>query len=589
MTVSDRLYKLREKMKAQKLDVFLVPQGDEYQNEFVPDYLRRLQWLTNFSGSAGMAIIGLEHAIVLSDGRYSVQLRQEVDPSLYEVGDSVSESVSSWIKKRVKALSIGFDARLHSKNFIDQLQRDLSNTPLQFQALDKNLIDDIWQQEKTFEHESVVAFSDEIAGRSAQEKLKLLAGHLQTQGLDSFVITQLDSVAWMLNVRGRDVPHNPVILSKAILYANGRCDWFVEPQKLTPAIITLLKDFVSFYNEDECEKRISDLKDKKVGLDTLRSSLWYFNRLQECGAQIVPAKDPVIDIRACKTSQEIEGMRQAHIKDGVAMVRFLTALSELDVTQETEMSLDQRLLDQRRRDFDFRDTSFETICGWQDHGAIIHYRAIPQTAHNLSHTGVLLLDSGGQYKMGTTDITRTLGFGALSAEIKRNFTLVLKGHIALSMAQFPQGTTGAQLDILARQPLWQEGLDYAHGTGHGVGCYLSVHEEATSLSPRSKEAVKAGMVLSNEPGFYKEGHYGIRIENLILCVDTGQTYFDGRAKLAFETLTLCPYDRNLIDVDLLTRSELDWLNQYHKKVFDILSDFLNDSERRWLQDATQVL
>ncbi len=591
MKTAEKLSALRSNLKNLGVDGFIVPRTDEYQNEFVPECFERLAWLTGFTGSAGFAVILPEIAGVLSDGRYTIQLKNQVDQTLYEIGDSIKVTLSDYLTHEAKSGQvIGYDAKLHSPKQIQMLEAKLKEKSITLKALDKNPIDIIWADRPPEPMAKVEIFPEKYAGRSSAEKRMAIAQFIKDQGAKACVITLPDSIAWLLNIRGSDVSHNPVALSYALLHDDGRAEWFISTEKVSSDVLRHAGNTVEVFEPAKIEERLAMLAgdDKPVMIDPQRSSKYFFDVLKKNKIIIREEKDPCILPKAVKTTAEQEAMIAAHVRDGAAVTKFLYWLSN-NAQGKTEVEIADQLEVFRKADPMHRDSSFDTICGWASNGAIVHYRAEDKSAATVKGNGLLLIDSGAQYADGTTDITRTIAIGTPTDEMKDRYTRVLKGHIALASARFPQGTTGAQLDSLARQALWQAGLDYAHGTGHGVGCYLSVHEEAAGISPRGTEAVLPGMIISNEPGYYKEGEYGIRIENLILCNKTGDKTEDGRDMLYFETLTLAPIDLSIVDLRLLTDSERWWVNDYHFRVRDVLSPTLEPAEKSWLDQVTKFI
>ncbi len=591
MKTAEKLSALRAHLKNLEVDGFIVPRTDEYQNEFVPECFERLAWLTGFTGSAGFAVILPEIAGVLSDGRYTIQLKNQVDQTLYEIGDSIKVTLSDYLTHEAKSGQvIGYDAKLHSPKQIQMLEAKLKEKSITLKALETNPIDEIWADRPPEPMAKVEIFPEKYAGRSSAEKRMAVAQFIKGQGAKACVITLPDSIAWLLNIRGSDVSHNPVALSYALLHDDGRAEWFIATEKVSGDVLRHAGNTVEVFEPAKIEERLAMLAgdDKPVMIDPQRSSKYFFDILKKNKITIREEKDPCILPKAVKTTAEQEAMIAAHVRDGAAVTKFLYWLSS-NAQGKTEVEIADQLEAFRKADPMHRDSSFDTICGWASNGAIVHYRAEDKSAATVTGNGLLLIDSGAQYADGTTDITRTIAIGTPTDEMKDRYTRVLKGHIALASARFPQGTTGAQLDSLARQALWQAGLDYAHGTGHGVGCYLSVHEEAAGISPRGTEAVLPGMIISNEPGYYKEGEYGIRIENLILCNKTGDKTEDGRDMLYFETLTLAPIDLSVVDLRLLTDSERWWINDYHFRVRDVLSPTLEPAEKSWLDQVTKFI
>lgn len=559
---------------------FLVPRADEYMGENVPACAERLKWISGFSGSAGCAIILDDRAVVLSDGRYTIQLRQQVDADCFAVGDSTQVTLADWLAENTNGKIIGFDPRLHTAAEIKKLE----DKNITLKALATNPLDEAWDDRPAAPMAKVSIFPDQFAGQSAKDKIETLAAQVKDSGASAAILTLPDSIAWLLNIRGGDVAHTPVALSQAVLRADGSVQLFIEAQKVTDAVRTHLGNRVEIADPDALEQELKALpQGKPVWLDEARSPYWFKQTLSAAGIAIQDKKDPCIDPRAQKNDAEQQAMKSAHIRDGAAMVKFLCWLeAEAPNGTQDELSVEKKLIEIRASAPEYKETSFDTIAGFGPNGAIVHYRATEKTNAKITAPGMLLVDSGAQYEDGTTDITRTVAIGTPSDEMRYHYTLVLKGHIALARAKFPVGTTGQQIDALARAPLWQAGLDYAHGTGHGVGCYLSVHEEAASISPRGKDALQAGMILSNEPGYYREGHYGIRTENLVLVVEAGTCADTGKALLAFETITLCPYDARLIDVNMLDDEEKQWLRAYHQRLNSALAPYIGETEKNWL-------
>lgn len=563
---AQRLDQLRAEMKAHQVQGFLVPQTDAFMGEYIPKSAERLAWISGFTGSAGMAVILVDKAVAFTDNRYAIQIMQEVDGGLYDYADMVQTRVHAWIKENGDDRDIiAYDPWLHTHAQI----KNLEDNDVSLKAVETNLIDNVWIDQPRVPSEPVFSFSDETAGRTAGDKRKLVAEELVGAGLDAFVIADPQSIAWLLNVRSTDVPCTPLPLSYAVIYADSSVDWFIAESRVPEDVKNRLGSAVSIIAPDTLVQRFAEISEKaRVGLDHKRSPIAFRNFLNQGSCDIVDLKEPCIDIRACKTAVEIAAMKVAHIRDGRALTKALAWIEEESSKGElTELIVDAKIREYREATNVLQDVSFETICGWKSNGAIVHYRVSEKTSLHIQGQGILLLDSGGQYLDGTTDVTRTIALGGEpTAEQKRNFTLVLKGHIGVATAVFPEGVTGAQIDMLARRALWAEGLDYGHGTGHGVGCYLSVHEEATSISPRSNDAIKAGMVISNEPGYYKEGEYGIRIESLVVVVEMGRTLEDGRQLLGFETITMVPLDEKLIDWHILNDEETRWVRDYQEKV-----------------------
>lgn len=591
-----KLDALRKEMRKAGLDGFLVPRMDRYQGEFVSSGAERLAWLTGFTGSAGTAVILADRAAIFSDGRYTIQLARQADKKLYDVYDSAKKTPGQWLREQAgKSAVIGYDPWLHTPRSVMALQGLLAEGTKLVPAA-RNLLDAVWTDRPGLPSAKAEIFPVKIAGVAGAKKIERIAKTLQDKGLLAAVIALPDSMMWLLNVRGCDIESTPVALSMGIVGADGAVQWFIDHKKITPGLRGHVGNAVSILEPEALEKCIEDLaalaKKKKlpIALDFARAPVWFKHKLEAAGAELTDFKDPCILPKAMKTRSEQESIRRAHVTDGVAMVKFLAWLEEkAGKIKLTEMSVSEKLESFRREDESYSAPSFPTIAGFAANGAVVHYRAGPETDRAIRAPGLLLLDSGGQYRYGTTDITRTIAIGKPSGDMKRHYTLVLKGHIALARARFPEGTTGAQLDTLARQPLWAEKLDYAHGTGHGVGCYLSVHEEGASISARGHEPLAPGMLISNEPGYYREGHYGIRIENLVLVKDAGKAPESGVKMLEFETVTLVPIDVTPVIPEMLAAEEKAWLNAYHEKVRETLSPLLGKKLRAWLAVRTRPL
>lgn len=560
----NKLELLREQMRGHGLNAYIVPHADEYLGEFIAPYAERLKYLTGFTGSAGHAVILRDEAYVMSDGRYTLQLEQQLDLEIFTPLDSTKHPLKDWLYDRMaRGAVIGFDPSLHSIEQIEQLKKRLEAKGITMSATDDNLVDAVWGDRPPPPRNPVIAFPDNLAGLSSAEKTALICDDLTRQGADAAILTQPDSICWLKNIRGSDVEFTPI----AQTYA------YVE---VATQAVTLFRGANLPY----------PVQGKTIAIDEIHTPYIFKKLCAEQGAYIKNIKDPCIAPKSRKTAAEQDAIRKAHILDGAAIAKFLYWL-EKNAIGQSEISVAEYLEQCRRENPAYKGQSFPTIAGFGSNGAIIHYRASAATNKTISADSVLLLDSGGQYLAqdcaGTTDITRTIAVGQVSEEIKRHYTLVLKGHIALSRAKFSVGTTGVQIDALARLPLQNEGLDFAHGTGHGVGCYLGVHEEAASISPRGKDALEEGMLLSNEPGYYKNNSHGIRIENLVF-VRKGQS-----DTLEFETVTLAPYDKSLIVKSLLTDDEIEWLNAYHARVAETLSPLLDVSVASWLHEACQRL
>lgn len=579
-----RLEALRKQIAEAGLDGYIVPRADEYQGEYCAPYAARLEWLAGFTGSAGTAIILSGKAVVLTDARYTIQVRKQCDPSLYETGDLADIKPGQWLAKNTGSQAVtGYDPKLFTAAQLNKIAEDFDGT---LKPVEDNLIDLIWQERPSRPDSPVEPFPHRVAGKNAAEKLHLITQKLSEAGLEGCLLTLPDSLAWLLNIRGRDLAHTPVVLSYGLITQQGRVFWFIEPGRVSGDIRRHIGEHVDIIPPENMPETLEHVtKGVKIGLDGKSAPVWLENLLEKAGALTRDFKDPCIPLKTVKTKAEQAAIRAAHIEDGAALTRFLYWLERQDFSKDlSEVAAAEKLLEFRQASPRFRGESFPAIAGFGANGAIIHYRAVPEDHSLVQPPGLFLIDSGGQYEWGTTDITRTIAIGAAGEERRTNFTHVLKGHIALATAVFEDGTTGIDLDKIARAPLKEAGLDYAHGTGHGVGCYLSVHERGAGISPRSEESLKAGMLVSNEPGYYKEGEYGIRIENLVLVQKAAEA-----GMLGFETVSLAPIDRRLIVKELLHPEEITWLNSYHQRVRDALSPHLDAEEKRWLEDQTRSL
>lgn len=598
-SADDKLERLRQELSNRQIQGYLIPKADEFQGEYVPEASERLAWLTGFTGSAGTAVVLTNKAAVYSDSRYTIQLEDQVEAGLYDretMNFATKNTINSWIAKNANAGDkIGYDPKLMTVNTIAALSKELAKQNIELVPIEQNMIDLLWQNKPAEPVGDVSIFSEQIAGVSAADKIQTVAKTLQDKDVHAVAITAPDSIAWLLNIRGEDVPHTPVALSYATITQNGDVTWFIDEDKISPAIRQHLGNNVTIRSIDELAEGVADVAveastaGKAVQIDYDQSSMWFKTKLETSGAKVANGEDPCVALRAIKTPEEKQAIRDAHIRDGVALAKFLKWVDdEAPSGTLTELSVEERLLNFRKENTSFADTSFDTIAGWADHGAIVHYRATEESSATISGDGLLLVDSGAQDKAGgTTDITRTIAVGTPSTEMIENFTLVLKGHIGVAKQVFPHGTTGADIDVLARNALWQVKRNYGHGTGHGVGCYLSVHERGTGIHSRMSKPLLPGMFISNEPGYYKEGAYGIRIENLVLVQDEGLAE-DGQTPVrSFETVSLAPIDRRLIDASLLNADELAWLNEYHQRVYNTIAPHLDDADvKAWLKDAT---
>lgn len=582
-TGPERLGKLRAAMARIGVDGFIVPRTDMFQGEYVAPGDERLAWLTGFSGSAGFAVAMGETAAIFVDGRYRIQVRQQVDP-VFEPVDWPETTLAQWIADRAAGQVIAYDPWLHTVDEIAKLAQ--SGAELRPVA---NLIDPLWQDRPAAPTALFFAQPDELAGESAASKRHRLAEGLKSKGQRAAVITLTDSVAWLLNIRGADIAHNPVPQAYAILHDDGRCDLFCRPEK-TAEIADHLGAEVTVHGFDRLTEVLGQLPGP-VRIDPSSCPQVVAQALTAAGVTTVEGQDPCVLPKAIKNPVELDGMRAAHRRDAIAMCRFLAWMAQVATTGITEIDVVERLEQFRRDTNALREISFDTISGTGPNGAVIHYRVTHDSNRTLADGDLIVVDSGGQYVDGTTDITRTLAVGTVGEEERRCYTQVLRGVIAISRARFPVGVAGAHLDALARQFLWADGLDYDHGTGHGVGAYLCVHEGPQRISRLSTLPLEPGMILSNEPGYYRPGAFGIRIENLIaVCEAPALPGGDAHRKyLGFETLTWVPLDRRLIDAGLMSRDEVAWVDEYHRIVLDKLVPDLDAVTQQWVTAACAPL
>jgi Xaa-Pro aminopeptidase len=581
-----RLPLIREQMEALGVDGLLVPHDDEYLNEYTPPQFERLLWASGFSGSAGALLVMKESAVLFIDGRYTEQARLETSADLFAYEDLRELPPWQWLRDNPGRVSrLGYCSKLHSQEEIGHIESTDHLEPLELVPLDKHPIDDLWSDKPNGEPKAPFPHAIEYAGEESASKRKRVGEALQKVGADAIVFSNPNATAWLLNIRGDDVPHTPVALCRAVLHGDGKAAAFFTGHEITDELREHLGPDVEIANEEEFGDYLENLGEKSVLINKTVCPKYVYQALVDAGATIREGDDPLILFRSIKNDVEVEGFRQAHIRDGVAMIKFLRWLDENWPNDVTEIEAVTKLEAFRAEDATMHDISFDTISGSGPNGAIIHYRVSEASDRKLCDGELFLVDSGAQYLDGTTDITRTVALGAQPAERKDRFTRVLQGHIALAAAKFPPDTSGYQLDILARQPLWNAGLDYAHGTGHGVGTFLGVHEGPQSVAKKAPWVpLQAGMILSNEPGYYVEGEYGIRIENLVVVRESA-----AEGMLEFETLTLTPIDTSLIEPSLMTDAEIAWLDDYHDRVWETLSPLLSPSDAIWLREATHPI
>lgn len=589
----DRLISLRAHLQRDGLDGFVVPLTDEHMSEYVGGYAQRLAWLTGFGGSAGSAAVLNDKAAIFIDGRYTLQVRDQVDDHDWDYVGVPGTSIGAWIAEHATPGSrIGFDPWLATRGWVKETASTLANIGSTLTAVDANPIDAIWNDRPAPSPAPAVPHDAQYAGKSSADKRADIAAWLKREGADAVVLSALDSVAWTLNLRGSDVARTPVALCFAIVHADTSVDLFIAPEKVSDGLRTHLGNAVRIRPRDEFADALTrEFSGKNVAADPERAVAAIFDALDKGSAKVRAVRDPVVLAKAIKNETEIAGHKAAQLRDGAALSRFLHWIStEGPKGQQTELSAAAKLEQFRAETGLLIDLSFDTISGAGPNGAVVHYRVEDKTNRPIAPDMLYLVDSGGQYSDGTTDVTRTLAIGQPSTEMRDRFTLVLKGHIALASALFPQGTRGSQLDVLARRALWAHGLDYAHGTGHGVGSFLSVHEGPQRIATfgGGDEPLRAGMIVSNEPGYYKTGEYGIRIENLVLVVERDVPGAE-KPLLGFETLTFAPIDRSLVVTEMLDASERAWLDSYHAQVLSQIGPQLTGDVRNWLETACAPL
>jgi Xaa-Pro aminopeptidase len=597
-TYEDRLNALRTQLKADRLDGFVVPICDEHMSEYVGSYAQRLAWLTGFQGSAGSAVVLPEEAAIFTDGRYTLQVREQVDGAHWQYVGIPGTSIAQWLKEHApNGGRIGYDPWVHTKGWVEAATLALQSRGASLVAVTRNPLDAVWVDQPAPSDAKLVTHPDQYAGESSAQKRQTVADWLTNEGLDAAIISALDSVAWTFNVRGADVERTPVALSFAVLHKDATADLYVAPEKVDDAVRQHLGNGVRIHDRAAFAPALAGMAGLRIAVDPDRAVAAIFGALASGGAVIVEERDPTILPKAIKNPVEQGGHRAAQKRDGAALSRFLHWLAVTAPTGELdELSAAERLRAFRSEGGLLVDLSFDTISGAGPNGAVVHYKVDAKTNRTIEPNSIYLVDSGGQYRDGTTDVTRTIwvGPGAPSGEMKDRFTRVLKGHIALATATFPEGTRGAQLDTLARMHLWAAGVDYAHGTGHGVGSFLAVHEGPQRIAKSAggqagtDEPLQPGMFLSNEPGYYKAGEYGIRIENLVLVEEREIAGREGRY-FGFETLTFAPIDRTLVDTDIMTRDELRWWDEYHAHVLQLIGSQLDGDALAWITQACAPL
>ena len=580
---------LRRELEAQGLDGLYVPHDDEYQNEYLPDANERLAWATGFTGSFGSAFVFTDKAVLFADGRYTLQAADQTDPALVEVQGIPDPGAFGWLAMQsLKGKKVGYDPRLMSPNDVAALSTAAKKAGCELVAVAENPIDKAWKGRPPQPMAKVVAHAVKHAGAAHTDKLEAVGAQLARDGADAAVLTSPASIAWAFNIRGGDVSCTPLPLGRAILRADGSAELFIDEPKTDAVLRRHLGNTVTLRPLSKLEEGLAALSGKTVSLDPDVASAWFFDQLGAAGVKVLRQRDPVSLPRACKNAAEIKGTTAAHARDGVALTRFLHWLdTEAQSGEVTEIQTVEVLEGFREDLGSMADLSFPSISGAGPNGALPHYRVSTASNRKLARGSLFLIDSGGQYLDGTTDVTRTVPIGQPTEDMIKHYTLVLKGHIALATVRFPAGTTGTHLDVLARHALWQAGLDYQHGTGHGVGVYLGVHEGPHRIAkPWNATPLMPGMIVSNEPGFYKAGEYGIRIENLQYVTPAEEIPGGEIPMLGFECLTFAPLARRLIDVKLLTKDERKYVNDYHKRVWKLLNRKLDGEVKDWLKAAT---
>lgn len=588
-----RIAALRTAMKRQDLDGILLPRADRHQNEYVPGSEERIAWLTGFTGSAGFLVVLADKAVLFTDGRYTLQAREQTDPAIFTIVNSTETAPSAWLEQNLAAgARLGYDPWLHTAEGAERLAKACTKAGATLVPLGENPVDAIWTDRPAPPLGQVVLHDARFAGEGADEKLKRIATEIAKQRADALVMSDPHNVAWTFNIRGADVAHTPLPLAFAVIPRDGRPTLYLDGRKLSNSVRDRLAALSDLREPDALTADLAKLgaTQASVLLDQATAADALTKLVEQAGGKIVRAPDPVTALKAVKNATEITGAKAAQARDGAAMARFLAWFDrEAPRGELTEIAAVEALETFRRDSNLLKDVSFPSISGAGPNGAVVHYRVTRKTNRPIKSGDLFLIDSGGQYEDGTTDITRTIAVGKPTQEMRARFTQVLKGHIAIARAVFPDGISGSQLDTLARQYLWQAGVDFDHGTGHGVGSYLSVHEGPARISKLGTAPLKRGMILSNEPGYYKEGAFGIRIENLVLVIEAPQIPGAEKPMNAFETITLAPIDRRLIDASLMTADEIAWLDSYHAQVAETVGPLVDKETRNWLAAATRPL
>lgn len=592
MDINEKIKILRSIMKERNMDAYIIPSSDSHQSEYTGEHFKSREWISGFSGSAGTVVVTESEAILWTDGRYFLQAEEELKGSeieLFKMGENDVPSINEYLKENLNNLdTIGFDGKLFSCSEVEKMKKVFNEKNIKIN-IKYDLIDEVWKDRPELPKGKVVIHDTKYSGISVLNKLETIRKEMRKKEIDYYLLSSLDDIAWIFNIRGKDIEYNPVVISYAIIDLD-KATIFIDNEKLDENTKSYFnKNNIEVKDYFDIEKELNNLKEeKKIYFDPIKTSYWVYENIRS-EVKKIKDEDLVSKLKSIKNDIEVKNFKNAQIKDGVAMVKFLHWLDmNIDREKITELSASKILEEFRAEGENYISLSFETIAGYKDHGAIVHYSAKEESEYTLEKEDMLLLDSGAQYLDGTTDLTRTIVLGEISKETKRDFTLVLKGHIALSQARFLYGTTGTQLDILARLPLLKEGKDYKHGTGHGIGYFLNVHEGPQGISPvYNKTKLEPGMLVTNEPGFYKKDQYGIRLENILLVKDYKETEY-GRF-LEFENTTFCPFDLRGIDKSILNDEEKKWINEYHKNVYEVLSPHLDIEISKWLKTQTREI
>jgi Xaa-Pro aminopeptidase len=591
MKIKERIEALRKLMKENEMDAYIVPSFDAHQSEYVAEHWKSRQWISGFTGSAGTAVITLDNAGLWTDGRYYIQAEKQLEGSgmrLFKAAEPNVPSFIEWLRDTLKEKSnVGFDGTVFSVDMVKDMHNefDAKNIGL---IIQHDLINELWSDRPEIPKSSVFVHEVKYAGKSITEKLTQVREEMNKKGATHYLLTSLDDIAWLLNIRGNDVPNNPVVISNVVV-AEDKCYLFVDSSKVSKEIeLSIGAEGVELKEYTEIEKCLQGLTAKDtVVFDSSKTNICLYNAIGK-DTKKVEILNITTTLKGIKNEIEIENLKNCEVIDGVAMVKFIKWLkTSVNNEKITEISASDKLEEFRSKGELFAGLSFDTIAGYKDHAAMMHYKANEETQYTLKDEGFFLVDSGGQYYNGTTDTTRTIVLGKLTEEEKRDYTLVLKANISLSTAKFLYGATGANLDVLARQPIWKYGIDYKCGTGHGVGFFLNVHEGPQGFRANNYTKLEKGMILTNEPGIYKEGKFGIRTENMMIVVEDEKTEFGQFMK--FEAITYCPIDLDGINSEMMTAEEKQWLNDYHKDVYTKLSPYLKEEEKQWLKEETREI